>query len=176
MRVQKERFQEIPADFVHWYEQRVNPNAVPCEPTRGDGALLDFHGKLSLLVLVAHAAEKRNSPGDLSVKPVERAHAEGDGQGSARSGVRDDDVGHGPPGAARQAADQGACLFAAEAVAEHGTVVEEVSVQAASSHDHFGCESRELFSRLVPVHNSASEINDVQAILDLVEKIGEGDL
>src|SRR5271157_3913099 len=50
------------------------------------------------------------------------------------------------------------------------------TVPPAPLDDHAAGEPRELFGRLVPVHDRAPGIHDIQAVLDLVEKIGERDL
>ena len=64
----------------------------------------------------------------------------------------------------------------AEALAEDRAVIQQVPVHAAPAHHRGGVEAGQLLGRLVPEHDRPPIVDDVQAVLHLVEEIGEGDL
>ena len=98
------------------------------------------------------------------------------GRGLPGGGCGDDQVRNRPACSLQDTARERVRLFAGEAFPADGAVVEKLAVQAAATHDDGGREPRQLFGSLVPVHDRAPRVHDVQAVLDLVEEIAEGNL
>ena len=169
-RVQEEGLHEVAADLVHRDEQRVHAHAVAGEAFRRDGAFLDLHRELPLLVFIAHAAEQRDGSPDPTVLRMEGTDAEGDGQRPAGCGVCEDDVGDHPAASPCHAADHGACRLSAEAFAEDRAVIEDLTVQAAPAHHARRGEACQLFGGLVPEHDRARVVHDIQPVLHLVQE------
>ncbi len=174
--VEEESFQEIPADLIHRRVDRIHPHPVPREALLRDHVLLDFHRELPLLVLLAHAAKKRDGPDARAVPAVQRADAELRGQRPSGGCLDENELRHRSPGIRGHAAKNGTRIVRAQALAENRPVIEHFRVEAAPADDLGRGEAGQLLRRPVPEHDPPARIDDIEAVLHLVEKLGEGNL